>query len=207
MSGPAWSVKAVASVMEDQLSSAALAAGASGNAAVPACRRMAPELLLCVQSPYAPGRVAMMAEVVAAGQSLDGAFATARDQVEAAWARVPARTFSVDGIAGQYYVRSGGDGFDAAALLRPELLARLAGGVPVVAVPEDGTVVWWVPGHADFDKMVAVGVRRMAEASSAPVSSRIYQHTGTKWSTWAEVRGNIGLPAPVPQPPPSSEDP
>lgn len=141
--------------------------------------------------------MAMVDELTAAGLSTDQALAMAGEHLETAWASAPAGTFTVDGVSGRYFVRAVGDGFDAAALLRPELLAELAGASPVVAVPEDGTVLWWVPGDPDFDKMVAVGVRRMVEASDSPVSSRIYRHTGTEWSTWGEVRGNIALPEPA----------
>lgn len=136
----------------------------------------------------------MVDELAGAGLSTEQAIAMAGEHLETAWSSAPARTFTVDGVAGRYFVRAAGDGFDAAALLRPELLTELAGASPVVAVPEVGTVVWWVPGDPDFDKMVAVGVRRMVEASDSPVSSRIYRHTGTEWSIWGEVRGNIALP-------------
>ena len=187
------------------MSAAARSAGATGDAAIPACRRMAPGLLVCVSSVEDPQRVVMMQELTAAGSSLDAALAAARAQLEPAWAAKPARTFRVEGVEGRYFVRSAGDGFDAAALLRPELLAQLVSAEPVVAVPEDGTFVWWVPGDADFDKMVAVGVRRMTEASAAPVSAQIYRYTGTEWSVWGEVRGAIDLPIPAqpaPSPPP-----
>ena len=139
----------------------------------------------------------MLEELSSVGMTLDGALASARDHLEAAWTAKPAQTFRVAGIEGRYFVRSEGDGFDAAALLRPALLAQLASAEPVVAVPEDGTFLWWVPGDADFDKMVAVGVRRMMEASTRSVSPRIYRHNGTEWTVWGEVRGAIEIPPPV----------
>lgn len=199
-----WSLRALPGAAEDRLSAQARARGATGERALPACARTAPELVLCVMSRRLSGQVAMVDELAAAGLSTDQAIALAGRQLETAWSAAPAGTFTVDGVTGRYFVRAAGDGFDAAALLRPELLAELAGAVPVVAVPEDGTVVWWVPGDPDFDKMVAVGVRRMVEASDSPVSSRIYRHTGTEWSTWGEVRGNIELPQPMPAGPGAS---
>ena len=199
-----WPLRALPGAAEDRLSTKARAQGATGESALPACSRAAPEIVLCVMSRRVSGQVAMVDELTAAGLSTDQVIAMAGRHLETAWSATPARTFTVDGVAGRYFVRAAGDGFDAAALLRPELLAELAGAVPVVAVPEDGTVVWWVPGDPDFDKMVAVGVRRMVEASDSPVSSRIYRHTGTEWSTWGEVRGNIELPQPVPAGPGAS---
>lgn len=198
---PSWRLRAVSSVVEDTLSARARAAGAAGDAAIPACSRVAPGLLLCVQSEQAPTEVAMRAELTAAGTTVEAVVAGVRAGVEAAWVARPAGTYTVEGVAGRYFVRAEGDGFDAAALLRPELLARLAGAPPVVAVPEDGTLLWWVPGDADFDKMVAVGARRMAEASSAAVSPRVYRHDGERWAVWAEVRGSVEVSGATEAPP------
>jgi hypothetical protein len=192
-----WQLRAAPTQLEDSLSAAARATGATGDAAIPACQRVAAGLALCVTRASAPSVVVMRNELVAAGTSAEAVVASAQDALEAAWAKEPAGTFQVDGVKGRYFVRSAHDGFDAAALLRPDLLASLAGGSVVVAVPEDGTLVWWVPGDADFDKMVAVGIRRMADASSSPVSPRIYRHDGETWTVWGEVRGRIDLPAPA----------
>jgi|GEM_PF-4757726 len=191
-----WGVVAVPPAAEDAASAEARASGASGDAAIPVCRRMASGLALCVRAPDST-KIAMRSQLAAANVSEAAVFAQVRDGVEAAWATTPAGTYSVDGVKGSYFVRAARDGFDSAGLLRPDLLASLAGNNPVVAIPEDGTLMWWVPGDADFDKMLAVGVKRMAEASAAPVSARVYQHNGTEWTVWGEVRGTIGLPAPA----------
>ena len=194
----AWRLRAAPSEAVDAASAAALARGATGEDAIPACRRLVTGLVVCLTPAARPGEIAMRGAILAAGGSESAGFDAVRDSLEGAWARVPAQTHSVEGIKGRYFVRAAGDGFDSAALLRPELLARLAGADPVVAIPEDGTLVWWVPGDEDFDKMLAVGVRRMAEASPHPVSPKVYRYDGDKWVVWGQARGEIGLPSPLP---------
>ena len=53
--------------------------------------------------------------------------------------------------------------------------------------------------RADFDKVVAVGVRRMVDASAVPVSPRIYSWDPRTeaWTVWGEVRGTVDLPVPA----------
>ena len=190
---------AMAPAREDAASAAFRAAGATGSDALPACERVATGLLLCVVS--GDGGVVSEGALAKQGASLADVLAEARVRVPAAWAKSPPTAQSVEGMKGSWLLRAAGDGFDAAGLLVPELL-KVPGATEtaVVAVPVDGTVMWWTPGDADFDKVLAVGVRRMAEASEAPVSSRIYRWSAEdeRWTVWGEVRGSVALPPAAP---------
>lgn len=194
-----WRLVMTAPAAEDARSAEARSSGAIGEAAIPACQRVSTGLMLCVSRSDVSGKIAMIADLTEADTTLSTVLQQAKSQVEARWSAQPAGTHNVEGMKGRYFVRAAGDGFDAAALLRPDLLADLAGGKPVVAVPEDGTVLWWVPGDADFDKVVAVGVRRMVDASAVPVSPRIYSWDPRTeaWTVWGEVRGTVDLPVPA----------
>ena len=195
----AWRLVAHTPAAEDARSSQARAAGASGDAAIPACHRVATGLLMCAAPIGSPQTIAMVADLAAAGTTLSEVLATHRAVLEERWRSSPAGTHSVDGLKGRYFVRAAGDGHDAAGMLRPTLLSELAQGEPVVAVPEDGTLLWWVPGDSEFDKVVAVGVRRMVDASDAPVSARIYRWNAESesWAVWGEVRGSVDIPVPA----------
>ena len=94
----------------------------------------------------------------------------------------------VDGFTGSYWLTNEGDGRDHAALLFPQALAKRFGEHFVVAVPVRGVLVVWVPGDAEFDKAVAVGVSRMYETLPDSVSPRIYTWDGAKWVTWGEAK-------------------
>ena len=93
----------------------------------------------------------------------------------------------VEGVTGRYWTRTEADGLDAAALLHPERLEAALGGRPVVAVPSDRALVAWLPGEDELDRIVAIGVRRMMEASDHPVSARVYRWDGTAWQVWGEA--------------------
>lgn len=200
-----WRLVAHSPSAEDARSAQARADGASGEAAIPACHRVATGLLMCAAPIASPQTIAMMADLVAAGTTLSAVMASQGAALEDHWEGKPAGTHAVEGMKGRYFVRAAGDGHDAAGMLRPDLLAGLAQGDPVVAVPEDGTLLWWTPGDSEFDKMVAVGVRRMVDASEAPVSARIYRWNADSeaWAVWGEVRGSVDLPVPAPVSAPS----
>ena len=97
-------------------------------------------------------------------------------------------------MAGHFWVANTADGLDSAGLLHPNGLAAAAGAPPVVAVPGKHTFVMWVPGDADFDKVLAVGVRRMFEASSHPISPLVYRWDDDKWVVWGEARATPPAP-------------
>jgi hypothetical protein len=94
----------------------------------------------------------------------------------------------VDGTPGAaYWVSRKGDGLDGAAFLDPRRLERVAGGPVVVAMPAAGTLLFWRPDGGELDRIVAVGVRRMADASDHPISDRVYRWDGTVWRVWGQA--------------------
>ncbi len=97
------------------------------------------------------------------------------------------QTKKVEGTSHEYWASSEDDGLDAAPLLQPGRLMKLVGGPPVVAVPAQGVVIAWLPGHPERDQILAVGVRRMHDAAEHPISPRIYRWDGKRWVVWGEV--------------------
>ena len=79
-----WSLRALPGAAEDRLSAQARARGATGERALPACARTAPELVLCVMSRRLSGQVAMVDELAAAGLSTDQAIALAAENAKLA---------------------------------------------------------------------------------------------------------------------------
>ena len=60
-----------------------------------------------------------------------------------------------------------------------------------MAVPCAGVLLFWVPGDADFDKIMAVGVRQMNEACEHSVSNRVYRWKDNRWVVWGEAKANL----------------
>lgn len=172
---------------------AARVPGLVGLAAEPACRSVGDGLALClVIREGAGGRRLSLADLAGWGLTLFEAERAARASAELAWEAHPAEVSSVEGMKGRYWLRMEGDGADGAAPLLPERLATAAGGSPVVAFPQHGVVLFWLPGDADFDRVMAVGVKRMAEAAAEPVSGRVYRWSGGRWEVWGEARPPAG---------------
>lgn len=132
------------------------------------------------------------------GQPVDTLEAAARARAADTIKRLERVT--VDGFAAAYWVSAVGDGRDHAALLSPDALRKRLGGDVVVAAPARGVLVAWVPGDLVFDKIVAVGIRRMYDTLPNPVSPLVYRWTGEAWGTWGEARevSSAGGPSPVP---------
>ena len=57
-----------------------------------------------------------------------------------------------------------------------------------MAIPAQGTVLFWPSGAAERDKIIAVGVYDIFHSSQVPVSPDIYKWDGERWRVWA--RGN-----------------
>lgn len=94
----------------------------------------------------------------------------------------------VDGMQQTYWVSAEGDGWDAALLLDPDGLARVAGSATVrVAVPLAGAVLAWAPGDAELDKVMAVGAKRMLESQSDPITAVVHEWDGTRWRAFGEA--------------------
>ncbi len=163
--------------------------GRSGAALVPVCRQLVEKLNLCFG--YEVGgtrRLVTESELLAWDTTPAALEAVARRTTEGAAAAGIYQEMRVEGMAGRYWVGGNGDGRVAAALLHPEDLAAIAGAEPVVGVPERDTLLFWVPGDPDFDKVLAVGVRRLHDASEHPVSPLVYRWDGERWTVWGEAR-------------------
>ena len=94
---------------------------------------------------------------------------------------------SVEGVGG-YWVRSENDGREGLVFVHPEQLRALSPAEVVVAWPQPGVVVAWVPGNPSLDQILSVGVAKMVEATNHPVSSKIYRHDGDEWVVWGEAK-------------------
>ncbi len=202
---PALTVSVEPATLVDRFAQRAAAAGVVGPAAVALCKGLAPDLVICLRRSDGAGQdLLTLAELPALGMDEETAWAQVRTRVEAAWTAAPPQRLAVPGMEGQYLLRAVGDGMDCAGLLLPQRLAELAGGSPVVACPAVGALLFWVPAlgaPSDFDTVVAVGVRRTAEAAAAPRSARLLRWDAGEWTVWGEVTGSLaprspGAPAP-----------
>ena len=110
---------------------------------------------------------------------------------------------AVEGFKQVYWLANEGDGRDHVPMLFPAALAAKVGKGVVVAVPARGVLVAWVPGDLVFDKVVAVGVRKMYDTLESPVSPLIYQWDGERWAVWGEAKAVDGVVGPSPIPTPS----
>jgi len=166
-------------------------------AVVPICRPVAEQLSLCFVKggagdlDYVTGRDLQ-------GWGLDATQLEERAKTASAkgFSEVRPALASVEGMSGHYWVSAEADGLDAAGLLDPAQLARIAGAPPVVAVPVQGALLFWVPGDGDLDKVMAVAVRRMYDSSAQKVSPLIYRWQDTHWAVWGRAvkDGDIRVP-------------
>lgn len=161
--------------------------GRAGFSLEPVCREAATGLQLCLTlTEGETRRPVTLADLQAWDETPTAAFDRATERARAGLAQGLERQ-STEGVPGAWFLRSRGDGLDAAALLVPDLLAAHAGGPVVVAVPARGSVLFWTPGVEALDQVMAVGVRRTAEAADQPVSDRLYRWTGERWVEWGRA--------------------
>ena len=73
-------------------------------------------------------------------------------------------------------------------MVTPEILTALAPVPVVVAWPVPGIVVAWVPGNPSLDRVLSVGVAKMAEESNHPISTKVYRYANEEWSVWGEAK-------------------
>ena len=156
--------------------------GVTGEAADQVCDLLAEQLSLC----YVKGTTGNLDYVTAADLSdwaLDRAALKAAAQKSAAAPAVAVapkrRGFSatrptesgIEGMAGKWWLSAEADGLDAAGLLFPDRLTEIAGAVPVVAVPAQGALLFWVPGDPELDKVMAVAARRIYDSADQRVGA------------------------------------
>ena len=170
--------------------------GATGPEAELVCRDLAEAVLLCFTTESAgvrgylteAGRTALGK---GKGSEVAGLERAARSHTKAALAAMERRApvglpASVSGPdAPAYWVSAREDGRAHAPLLDPASLTARFGKKWVVAVPTRELLVVWVPGEPQFDKIMAVGVRRAYdEAPETQVSPLVYRWTDEGWTTW-----------------------
>jgi len=118
---------------------------------------------------------------------LDGLVRTVVDRAKGPLGGRP-RATAIGDMPGTYWLSAEGDGWDAALLLRPEwIVAKVGGGPVLVGAPSDGAVLAWRPGDAAVDKVLAVGVRRMFDASPAGVTAVVHKWDGERWEAFGEA--------------------
>jgi hypothetical protein len=175
--------------VEEAYRAYALSQARSGLRGELACRGLAPGLRLCFRSGEIEGvGYVTQSHLTGWGETLP--------QVEARALHASLRGFGVDrpapvtveGMTGRYWMSAEDDQLDHAGMLYPDRLAAIAGENPVVGVPARGILVFWVPGDADFDKVVAVGVKRLYEEAQHAVSPDIFRWNGNEWVLWASVQ-------------------
>ncbi|MEQ1566599.1 MAG: hypothetical protein ABMA64_13235 [Myxococcota bacterium] len=80
----------------------------------------------------------------------------------------------IAGTPHQYLRLVDGDGWTAAGLLRPELAAERLGGGPIrMAYPAETVWIAWRAGDDELDRIMAIGVRELYDATAGSVSPRI----------------------------------
>jgi hypothetical protein len=162
--------------------------GRSGPATEIRCRPLAEGLTLCFR--YLEGghlKYVTQSEAVAWHADDDALLAAARATAAGLDDARFERTAIADTPDAVYWVSGRGDGLDGAAFLDPKRLERIAGGPVVVAAPSAGTFLFWRPGTGEADRILAVGVRRMADAADHPICDRLYRWDGTAWRVWGQA--------------------
>lgn len=156
-----------------------------------ACEVLWPEALVCLRV-WEDGkrRWASSADLARWGVDLPAA---RQALAEAAARHVRSAPFvPIDGMEARYLRIADGDGWAAAGLLRPDLLAERLGGLPLrVAIPADSVLVAWRDQGPEVDKVMAVGVRELFERQPGPVTPKVYQWDGTRWTPFGQA-----VPAP-----------
>ncbi|MCB9681364.1 MAG: hypothetical protein H6733_07800 [Alphaproteobacteria bacterium] len=121
----------------------------------------------------------------------------------AAHARDGGRYVTIAGMEdARYWLAADGTGWEAAAFLAPEPLARHLGAAPLfVAAPNVGvTVAWAGRQRADVDVAMAVGVAEMVEQQALPVAADVLAWVDGAWVRWGRaVRRGGGWSAPETQ--------
>lgn len=102
------------------------------------------------------------------------------------------KSATIEGTQKTYWTSAEGDGWSAAGVLAPELVAMRLGGPFMVAVPTDRVLLAWRPGDPDLDKIMAVGVKEMFEAADWPVTAVVHRWDGARFTAYVEA-----VPAPT----------
>ena len=175
---PAPKSLAVGAVMEpegvvEQYRDHARAQGAVGDAAKLLCKPAIEGLMVCASVISADGwRYATHADAD-----------VTRPTVQLTPEQFGLQVKHVEGI-GTYWVRDLNDGKAGLVFVDPSLLPAGA----VVAWPVPGVVIAWISGKPRLDQILSVGVAKMMEESTHPISSKLYRHADKGWVVWGEAK-------------------
>jgi len=123
---------------------------------------------------------------------LDGLVAGVKSGAEEVLKTEPGRVSVVD-FDGHYFELRDGDGWAAAPLLRPDLLAsKLGQGSFRVAIPRAGVFLAWPTGSADLDKIMAVAVRELYESGQDAVTPMVFRAEGEGFVAFGQAKATGG---------------
>jgi len=166
--------------------SQAVAQGLSESYLQVACRDLDEDLVLCLRNEDSDSRWWLsVGEMTDMGLSFD----SAAGSIAARAQEVLLNKRVVHEGTGEFWIASQG-GVGAEALLFSPHLLSVVGDRPAIAVPERGVVIAWNRGDSDLDRIMAVGVRRMFEASANPVTSKILALVDSEWRVWLQAVEN-----------------
>lgn len=94
----------------------------------------------------------------------------------------------VEGTDRHYLRLLDGDGWTAAGVLRPDLVAARLGGAPIrVAAPVQGALVAWRAEGDELDRIMAVGAKEIHDRGPQAVSPYVWQWDGKVWLPFGEA--------------------
>ncbi len=197
--------------VRDQFRAWSASQGATGAASELVCQDLAEAVQLCFSTETDGARSYLTEAARAAmgkGAENAGLERAARKHAKAAVAEMQRRVPEGLPEAPTYWVSAREDGRAHAPLLDPSTLTARFGKNWVVAVPTRDLLVLWSPGELQFDKIMAVGVRKAFDAApDAQVSPLVYRWTDEGWKTWgaavpapaaASTTDDFGAPASFP---------
>jgi hypothetical protein len=158
---------------------------------IPVCSPIGEQLLGCVwgrKSNAEPFALVHLNEVSSFSQSRDSLWEEAKSQLKV---EVNPKRYQNTKIAEtnySYWVSNQYDGYDAAALIHPSLLSSFLTDDILMSIPAQGTVIFWENSTPEQNKIIAVGIHDLFEASEVPVSPNIYQWDGDRWVVWARAK-------------------
>jgi hypothetical protein len=164
--------------------------GAEDGATVAACRPFAEELVVCLTVPEGKvRRLVTVADLEIWGVPQSEALRLAVARMAAGLGPTRPEVVSIPDDSRTYLLSAEGDGLDQAALFSPEVLAaRFPGQAFVVGIPARGVLIAIPLGDPELEQMVAVGVRRLWEDATDPITPRMYAWDGQVWQVWGEAR-------------------
>lgn len=157
------------------------------------CQPLAEAAMLCLTVRVDGGyRYATTQDLAGFGWTAEQAHAAAVVQARASLGPARPEQVAVIDMPQTYRLSAEGDGLDHAAFVAPDLLVGWYGEQVRVAAPGRDVLVAWSAGDDELDRVMAVGVARIHDASEHPVSARIYtwDPAAGAWQVWGQaVRG------------------